>query len=361
MSKVDAFGIDKKIRERLNNDQYFDVMFRFPPDQDGDDCKTIGAHKFVLVTASDVFEKMFHGSLSETNKNAEGQIVVEIPDIKFPVFKLFLSAVYGHQIIITDHQLAIELCYVLDKYNCGEISSIVETIMVNLACSDNAIKLYECAKMFNLQNLKTECYLLFSNFTTEILLGEDFFSADPETVIEIFKTDELGIESEKQLVDALQCYIKNKISVDPEIENKVREAVLAIRFLTLEKFDIAHTLLLSDAEKKLFLVYLESKEENKDTNLPNKFSVNRENRCKLKSSKDHYYLKIISNFLTSNYYGACTHYSLLSSLNSYNSCKCSPNMKSDALKNIYNKYRHSIIKDYAECDLETLFKTFEKK
>uniref|UniRef100_A0A336MIU5 CSON015456 protein n=1 Tax=Culicoides sonorensis TaxID=179676 RepID=A0A336MIU5_CULSO len=235
MSKADKStrtpDIQSKIAARLLDDKYYDVVFRFSGEKDDEGNASLFAHKFVLATMSDVFEKMFYGALAEKNKDEEGRTIVEIKDIKMAVFKLFLRSIYGFEIIIPDYEFGIKFVYVLDKYNCLETTAIVQQIMMEFVCIKTAIKLYECSSMFNLEKLKKNCCITFSCHTDEILLSNQFFLAAPQTVIEIFQLEKLEIGSENQLIYALQSYIKYNMRNDPKIEIKVRDAVYAIRFL----------------------------------------------------------------------------------------------------------------------------------
>lgn len=79
----------------------------------------------------------------------------------------------------------------------------------------------------------------------------------------------MDIQSEIQLVAVLQRYIKVNQKNDPEIEQKVRPAVNAIRFLLLANWEISSTTLLSDAEIAAVLLFLKGEEVD---NLPNGLS-----------------------------------------------------------------------------------------
>lgn len=111
-------GVKRKheMEKRINflqYDLYTDVMFR---SLTVTDYSYIGAHKFILASASDVFEKMFYGSLPESSKvyvhneveEDQGEeedvskdlaekkewsrkkILVEIENIQLKTFQLFL-------------------------------------------------------------------------------------------------------------------------------------------------------------------------------------------------------------------------------------------------------------------------------
>uniref|UniRef100_A0A336MFM2 CSON000723 protein n=1 Tax=Culicoides sonorensis TaxID=179676 RepID=A0A336MFM2_CULSO len=366
MSKADKSirtpDIQSKIAARLLDDQHYDVVFRFPGEKDEEGNASLFAHKFVLATMSDVFEKMFFGALAEKNKDEEGRTIVKIEDIKIAVFKLLLRSIYGYEIIIPDYQFGIEFVYALDKYNCLDMISIVDKIMIEFVYTKTAIKLYECAAMVNLNLLKKKCCEIFSSHTDEILFSDEFFLAAPDTVVQIYQLEKLKIGSENHLVNALQSYIKHKMENDPEIEKKVRDAVYAIRFLTLDKFDITHTTLLSHEERKAFLAEIGS---SKKACFIGEFSLNRENRCLLRSPKQQKTskcLNIIKKMLISNGYGKCEACFLSYYDDDFCTCQsfvASVTAKSQFLINLYSKYKHARIDEYDENDLAELLDTVE--
>lgn len=63
-----------------------DVWFNLTPDLSP---TKIGAHKFVLSLASDVFDTMFNGEAIKQGLLAN-ETLVDIPDIKPDIFDLFL-------------------------------------------------------------------------------------------------------------------------------------------------------------------------------------------------------------------------------------------------------------------------------
>lgn len=74
----------------------------------------------------------------------------------------------------------------------------------------------------------------------------------------------------------LQRYIKVNQDRDPQIEQKVRPAVNAIRFLCLDDWEVSSTSLLSDTEIAAVLASLKTRGEAE--NLPNGLSERRDER-----------------------------------------------------------------------------------
>lgn len=93
-----------------------------------------------------------------------------------------------------------------------------------------------------------------NNKTDKVLRSSGFFSAKPNTVWDIFRLENLNIDSEMDLVFALEAYIKHHTTSDPQILSKVRPAIQSIRFMTLEAEDLAKASFLSAEEVRQILL-----------------------------------------------------------------------------------------------------------
>lgn len=75
----------------LKSGHYTDVVFCCPSDENESGFETVEAHKIIFISASDVFEKMFYGSLPENTVNEGGKTKIEVLEINISVFKVFLK------------------------------------------------------------------------------------------------------------------------------------------------------------------------------------------------------------------------------------------------------------------------------
>ena len=71
--------LPERMKYMLDNQLMCDATFRVGPDQ-----TPVQAHKFMLASASPVFDRMFNGSLAEKGE-------VSIPDITSKTFKVILG------------------------------------------------------------------------------------------------------------------------------------------------------------------------------------------------------------------------------------------------------------------------------
>lgn len=87
----------------------------------------------------------------------------------------------------------------------------------------------------------------------EVIKSEYFPAAHSVVVNKLFKMDYLSINSERDLVEALDLYIATNSSEGIKLRHDMLDALCSIRFLTLEMNDILKTNLLTDQEKVVIL------------------------------------------------------------------------------------------------------------
>uniref|UniRef100_A0A336MQE6 CSON005403 protein n=1 Tax=Culicoides sonorensis TaxID=179676 RepID=A0A336MQE6_CULSO len=251
VSKYKSFQ-NERWSKFLENGEHTDVIFKCPDDDCSTGHRNILAHKIVIASVSEVFETMFYGSLSENLKKEMDKIVVEIPDIKAPVFELMLRAIYGmfyFQTIPkeTDEQTLYELLYAAEKYQLKDLKNYLENQICKIVSYKNALKAFEFAEKHACTILEGKCLSIIEENIHEIFKCDDIFTVQPETINKIFQFYCRNVESDTYLINILQRYIMKNKDV-PEIEAKVRPALNSIRFLTLDEFYIKTTILLTDEE-----------------------------------------------------------------------------------------------------------------
>ena len=133
-----------------------DVIFNF-------DEESYEAHTMILASGSPVFATMFENPLTEGPKR-----IVEIKDIRLPIFQLLLRFIYTGDTNIKDSDVT-ELLVAARKYQVVSLKEECASRMVNNLSIDNATqslifahlnncsKLYETALQFMAKNAKKVC------------------------------------------------------------------------------------------------------------------------------------------------------------------------------------------------------------
>uniref|UniRef100_A0A336KHZ4 CSON003904 protein n=1 Tax=Culicoides sonorensis TaxID=179676 RepID=A0A336KHZ4_CULSO len=175
----------------INDETYKDVTFVFMDSEE-----EIKAHKYMLVSASPVFNSMFSGNFSEDDK-------VVIDDIKPDVFQVLLNGIYLKPITLTVN-LAVDLYYAAEKYDIGDIRDLTLSFMIKNCHAKNVNLLLQTAKLFNLTELEKTCKNYFAQNTYKVLVSYIRSLVDSDTLPELFALENLGIKYEFELYLALQ-------------------------------------------------------------------------------------------------------------------------------------------------------------
>lgn len=255
-------------REIFESKRLADVEFCF--DENGQS-KIISANRSILGLASPVFETMFYGSLPESSAKP-----IKIEDIDYDTFKTFLLYIYTREVNLESIDEAIKLFYAARKYDVSDIEDICEAFLYTKIEPSNVCQIFEFGKLFEKPELREICLAVIRAKTNEVFNSTGFFEADLATIMTIFDQDELFINSELELFDALNRYaMKNNLLKSEEEKKKdgsnessgssssfskattVYDAVRKIRFLTISSTDFASepmkSELLSQQEKLAIL------------------------------------------------------------------------------------------------------------
>jgi len=119
-----------------------DISFRIK-DQE------IQAHKFILISRSQVFAAMFE---HHTAENQSG--VVEIVDISPHTFRTVLYFMYTDQVKLQTEEEAKKLIVAADKYMLDLLKFKSEEFLISHLSWDNCLELLQLAYVYTAQNLK---------------------------------------------------------------------------------------------------------------------------------------------------------------------------------------------------------------
>lgn len=85
LASITTYQTEKR-RALFQNSKHADVIFKCPdPQSAANTFMEVFGHKRVLANASNVFDKMFYGSLPSQDK------VIEVPDVEAPTFLLLFK------------------------------------------------------------------------------------------------------------------------------------------------------------------------------------------------------------------------------------------------------------------------------
>ncbi|XP_026285794.1 BTB/POZ domain-containing protein 6-B isoform X2 [Frankliniella occidentalis] len=220
-------------------------------------------HKVFLAMSSPVFEAMFFGGMAEKDG------AIHIFDVQPEGFKALLEYIYSDKISLRSFDQACELCYVAKKYMLPHLVRECTKYIWRDICPDNACRAYEFAKLFEEPDLMEKSLEVISSKTKEVLAESSFEEVELATIQAVLDQEELTIDSELELFDALQRWAIRECARKglPPSDGKALRSVLhgtvgKIRFLTLSPSQFAErpavSQLLSQDEAFAILVNISS-------------------------------------------------------------------------------------------------------
>lgn len=148
----------------------------------------------------------------------------------------------------------VEFYHLAHGSNCKDAMTFSQLHMRKMVHSENVTTFYEAALSYDIYELKETCLQVFSQNTSEVLRSSEFLNAQITTVEKLFSLEEASISSEMDYVTALEHYVAHNKAKDSKIEQKVRLALLSIRFLTLTPAQIAQMSLLTAEEVRQIII-----------------------------------------------------------------------------------------------------------
>lgn len=223
-------------KEMFDDKKLADVEFCF--EDVGEQRQILSANRSVLAFASPVFETMFYGSLPECSSKP-----IRIEDIEYNIMKNFVMYIYMRELVLESIDEAIKLFYAARKYDVSEIEDICEAFLYTKIEPNNVCQIFEFGKLFEKPELREICMAVIRAKTQDVLNSNGFLEAELSTILTIFEQEELFINSELELFEALNRYaVKNNLTKFVRTESKeltVYDAIKKIRFLTISSEDFA--------------------------------------------------------------------------------------------------------------------------
>ncbi|XP_044737630.1 BTB/POZ domain-containing protein 2-like [Chrysoperla carnea] len=261
----------------FNNEKFADVHFIVGKDEKQ---QIIPAHKFILVTRSDVFETMFYGSLAEPGDK------IPVPDIEPAALLAFLKFLYTDEVEI-DTNIVMFTLYVAKKYNVPALQNHCVKFLKTNWNVDNVFLLLTQAYLFDESELANFCLQMIDTTPVPAFASDFFIDIDLKTLSDVLKRNTLKIH-ESLLFDAVlrwseaECK-RQGLPIKPKNQRSVLgEAFKLIRFplMTIEQFvnGPVKSGLLSDKEVVQLVIYLKGDSKQPKPSIPfsnqNRYSGN---------------------------------------------------------------------------------------
>uniref|UniRef100_A0A336L038 CSON001965 protein n=1 Tax=Culicoides sonorensis TaxID=179676 RepID=A0A336L038_CULSO len=344
----DSFSV--VLLQMFNNQEKCDVKFICKDKNDSSGKSAIGAHKLILSIASDVFDAMFFGIMVQESDNPSVN-EIKIEDIDITIFKLLLSIIYGKDIEFENDEVTCKFYYAANKYNCKDALKFTTNHILKELKPENSLFIYDSLNNFDNEVLNKACLKIFDDETLKVISCDQFLEAYPVTIETIYKSDSLTINSELDLIKALERYIDHNKDFDNEIQTKLRPAINQIRFLTLSSKEIAETSLLRPEEIISVIASLPPNQDFKKMPQSLSLLVNK----RISKSDGLKMIRVLNPVFSKqicNSCRTCMNHSL------WSCSKALDQTRRSTLQQIFEKYNHTLLSDYSRTDLETVYEIY---
>lgn len=219
----DKDAVIERFKLLFNSEQFSDIVIRV-----GD--QRYFAHRFILITASSVFEAMLG---EERWKEAQQPEVclTEEEDCQ-PVFENFLRYLYCGEVALTT-SCVLPLLLLADKY---EVSKLRETCLsymgrhiVETADANRAVTWYLYAQATGQVDFRDKCLsFILSNFDI-VMKAADWADMSLQEMTGFLACSEMVVHSEVDLWSHLETWLTSEQNME-DLENNLREVLPLVRF-----------------------------------------------------------------------------------------------------------------------------------
>ncbi|XP_068726109.1 kelch-like protein diablo [Montipora capricornis] len=190
---------------------------------------SISAHKVVLAACSPYFKAMFAGGLSESRQNT-----VTLQELDEHAMETIVEFFYSGEIEISDSNVQ-DLLPITCLLQVQSLQQACCEFLKRQLSSDNCLGIVAFADRHHCANLVTSSESFAKHHFIEVVQSEEFMEISAKQLTRLISDDDLNIQSEERVFEAVLAWIKYDIDIRqefaPEILSHVRFPLLSAEFL----------------------------------------------------------------------------------------------------------------------------------
>lgn len=203
----------------LENDKLVDCVLKIKD-------KEFPCHRLVLCACSSYFRSIFLSDLDESKKK---EIVLE--DVEPGVMGLILKYLYTSKINVTEHNVQ-DIFAVANLYQIPSIFTVCVSFLQKRLSLSNCLAIFRLGLMLDCPRLAVSARNYACEHFQLISKDEDFFQLLPSELAAILANDNLSVETEEAVFEALM----NWVSQDTESREKELPGLLdCVRLRLVDK------------------------------------------------------------------------------------------------------------------------------
>jgi hypothetical protein len=180
----------------VNCDRFSDVTFLIGPEK-----LPVKAHKAFLVAASEVFEKMFCGTLQEANE-------IVIPDMKQIEFLAMLDYIYASELRLTPETM-MGVLYASQKYMLDDLKAECEQFIAQNISKSNALEIFNEIQLYESLVIDGICFEVILRNPLHFFRNAKFLELNGDVIKKIVKQPAINCTTD-DLKSAVIVWLKKQ-------------------------------------------------------------------------------------------------------------------------------------------------------
>eukprot|EP00731_Ephydatia_muelleri_P000226 Em0001g226a len=186
---INAVGfMQQHFKDLLDNKKYVDVTFVV-------EGQPVPAHRLILASQSDYFDRLFYGKMREANSSDE----IPLPNAPLEAFRLLLEFMYSGCLDYDNQplQVVLDLLSLADSYMVGMLKEALSHQLCEHIDLDSVLPILLHASVHSVSLLNEKCLQFVDHHAKEVLTGPSFLPLPKECVLAILSRDSLYVPEEE--------------------------------------------------------------------------------------------------------------------------------------------------------------------
>lgn len=185
----------------------------------------VSAHRIVLSSNSDYFSAMFCTPLKESQENE-----VELKNVQGDILKQLVAFCYSGLINLTESNVE-ALVQAATEFQLNDIVQVCSEFLIDRLDVENSVGFFLFSDRYELKELNTRAINVICKNFAKVAAGDEFKQLlAPEKLASIFSMDNLKIDSEEELFNAIAGWI----SVDEKRKSHLPDLIKHVRLTQLD-------------------------------------------------------------------------------------------------------------------------------